>query len=308
MIYKENPPKSRDSKRRHLRQGANGNRAVRAHTMGRKKRSRHSPPPPLPPPVPCEEPFHTPFQQLKEQLRQVVPAAAPVAVALPASPSPARPLSSLPVTAEQQGMPLSPGGPKTSSSPGLQIRQENTIFLQAMAEVMPLPTDPRGRVEKPRPVPIYAPPPLAEAPDELSELRDLVEGRGAFTLQYTDEYMEGVAPGVDVRLAQRLHRGDYAVQAHYDLHGHTVEEAHLAVTQFLTRSYATGRRCILLIHGRGRNSKDNRPVLKEQVQIWLSHGRLSRMVLAFATAPATDGGAGAVCVLLRRAPHVRKKS
>jgi len=57
---------------------------------------------------------------------------------------------------------------------------------------------------------------------------------------------------------------------------------------------------------RGRNSKDNRPVLKEQVRIWLSHGRLSRLVLAFATAPFTDGGAGAgMCCYA--APRFQKK-
>ena len=112
---------------------------------------------------------------------------------------------------------------------------------------------------------------------------------------------------IDPRLAQRLHRGDYAVQAHIDLHGHTVEEAKVVVGRFLTSAYMAGQRCVMLIHGRGLNSKDNRPVLKEQVRIWLSHGRLSRLVLAFATAPLTDGGAGAVYVLLRRAPHFQKK-
>ena len=143
--------------------------------------------------------------------------------------------------------------------------------------------------------------------EALADLRDLVEGRGEFTIQYTDEYMEGLAPGVDRRLAQRLHRGDYAVQAHIDLHGHTVEEAKVVVERFVTAAYAAGQRCILLIHGRGLNSKDNRPVLKEQVRIWLSHGRLSRLVLAFATAPLTNGGAGAVYVLLRRVPGFQKK-
>ena len=141
----------------------------------------------------------------------------------------------------------------------------------------------------------------------LADLRDLVEGRGEITIQYTDEYMEGLAPGVDRRLAQRLHRGDYAVQAHIDLHGHTVENAKVVVERFVTEAYAAGQRCVLLIHGRGLNSKDNRPVLKEQVRIWLSHGRLSRLVLAFATAPLTNGGAGAVYVLLRRVPGFQKK-
>ena len=112
--------------------------------------------------------------------------------------------------------------------------------------------------------------------------------------------MEGVAPGVDHRLAQRLHRGDFAVQAQCDLHGHTVEEAKVVLQRFVTQSYTAGQRCVRVIHGRGRNSRDNRPILKEQVQLWLSHGRLSRLVLVFATAPVTDGGAGAVYVLLRR--------
>ncbi len=119
-------------------------------------------------------------------------------------------------------------------------------------------------------------------------------------MQYTDEYMEGVAPGVDRNLAQRLYRGDYAIQAQLDLHGYTVDEAKVLIDQFLTNAYAMGQRCVRLIHGRGHNSRDNRPVLKEQVQTSLSQGRLSRLVLAFVTAPAYDGGAGAAYVLLRR--------
>ena len=185
------------------------------------------------------------------------------------------------------------------------MQREKAVFLAEMAGVTPLPKDPRGRVEKPQLTPKFLYP--TDDDEALADLRDLVEGRGEFTIQYTDEYMEGIAPGVDRRLAQRLHRGDYAVQAHIDLHGHTVEEAKVAVEQFVTAAYAAGQRCVLLIHGRGHNSKDNRPVLKEQVRIWLSHGRLSRLVLAFATAPLTNGGAGAVYVLLRRAPGFQKK-
>jgi DNA-nicking Smr family endonuclease len=186
------------------------------------------------------------------------------------------------------------------------MQREKAVFLAEMAGVTPLPKDPRGRLEK---LPSLTSQQIYPADDyeALADLRDLVEGRGEFTIQYTDEYMEGLAPGVDRRLAQRLHRGDYAVQAHLDLHGHTVEEAKVVVDRFLTTAYAAGQRCILLIHGRGLNSKDNKPVLKEQVRIWLSHGRLSRLVLAFATAPLTNGGAGAVYVLLRRAPGFQKK-
>ena len=248
--------------------------------MGRKK-SRPAPPPA--PPRQLEEPFHSPFRNMGEQLRAIgSPRSEAPPAAAPASPS-----------------------PPPVRSPKVLMQRERAVFLAEMAGVTPLPKDPRGRVEKPQltPKPLYP----TDDYEALADLRDLVEGRGEFTIQYTDEYMEGLAPGVDRRLAQRLHRGDYAVQTHIDLHGHTVEEAKVVVERFVTSAYAVGQRCIMLIHGRGRNSKDNRPVLKEQVRIWLSHGRLSRLVLAFATAPITNGGAGAVYVLLRRAPGFQKK-
>ena len=245
----------------------------------RRKKSR-TPPPPSPQ-RPREEPFHSPFRAVKEQLRasgSTAPAPPPAAPAV---------------------------APPAGSSDVLRQR-EKAVFLAEMAGVTPLPQDPRGRMEKP-PQPTSKPLYPSDECEALADLRDFVEGRGEFTIQYTDEYMEGIAPGVDRGLAQRLHRGDYAIQAHIDLHGHTVEEAKVAVDRFLTSAYVAGQRCIMLIHGRGLNSKDNRPVLKEQVRIWLSHGRLSRLVLAFATAPLTDGGAGAVYVLLRRAPGFQKK-
>ena len=254
----------------------------------RRARKPRQPEPPAPPQR--EEAFHSPFRALKEQLRAVSsppPLETPPRTAAPAPPAPVPPSHPTP-------------------PPDIQARQEEDVFLTEMTGVTPLPKDRRGFVDKPRHTVPRAVDPNGDLA-AMEALQALVEGRGAFTIQYTDEYMEGVAPGVDRRLTKRLHRGDYAAQAHCDLHGYTVEEAKGVVEQFLTQAYATGQRCILIIHGRGRNSKDNRPVLKEQVQFWLSHGRLSRMVLAFATAPITNGGAGAVYVLLRRAPHLQRK-
>jgi len=41
-------------------------------------------------------------------------------------------------------------------------------------------------------------------------------------------------------------------------------------------------------------------VLKERLKVWLTRGRIGRGVLAFCTARPSDGGAGAVYVLLRK--------
>ena len=264
--------------------------------MGRKRRK---PRPPVLTDIPQEEDFHRPFSEVREQLRAAV-----------TRPAPRKGFTLSPL--EREGWGEGDGleqadsmrkGSRQSPETDEQARREKALFLSEMAGVTPLPKDPRGHVDKPRPHRRVS---AHEGLDALDELRDLVEGRGVFSIQCTDEYMEGVAPGVDYRLAQRLHRGDFAVQAQCDLHGHTVEEAKDVVQRFVTQAYTAGQRCVRVIHGRGRNSRDNRPVLKEQVQFWLSHGRLSRLVLAFATAPAADGGAGAVYVLLRRASGQRK--
>ncbi|MGH7860487.1 MAG: Smr/MutS family protein, partial [Candidatus Binatia bacterium] len=89
-------------------------------------------------------------------------------------------------------------------------------------------------------------------------------------------------------------------------HGMKTEEASLAVRQFVLRALRAGHRCLLVVHGRGRNSKDRKPVLKEALRGWLSRGELAHVVLAFSTARACDGGAGATYVLLRR-QHRKKK-
>ena len=256
--------------------------------MGRKRRKPH---PPVLADPPKEDDFYRPFTEVKDILRHA---------ATPAPPN------SGPPTAKHGSVPWRVGtAPETRqvkvAQPG--ISQENAFFASQMAEVTPLPKDPRGYAGRPRPRGRQE---ARDESDPLDELRDLVEGRAPFSIQSTDEYVEGVAPGVDHRLAQRLHHGDFAIQAQCDLHGHTVEEAKSAVQRFVSQAHASGQRCVRVIHGRGLNSRDNRPVLKEQVQLWLSHGRLSRLVLAFATAPTADGGAGAVYVLLRRATGQNK--
>ncbi len=137
--------------------------------------------------------------------------------------------------------------------------------------------------------------------DAVDELRALVSGDAPFDLSDSDEFVEGRVAGVDAHLVRKLRRGEFAVQAHVDLHGLTREEAKGAVERFLRGSRSAGKRCVLVVHGRGLHSKDQLPVLKEALRTWLSTARFSRHVLAFATARPVDGGAGAIYVLLRRA-------
>ncbi len=137
--------------------------------------------------------------------------------------------------------------------------------------------------------------------ETLRELEALVSGDAPFDIADTDEYVEGHVSGLDPEVVRKLRRGEYSVQGHFDLHGLTREEARREVDLFLKESRRRGRRCVLLVHGRGLHSEKQVPVLKEALRTWLATARFGRHVLAFATARPQDGGAGALYVLLRRA-------
>lgn len=136
----------------------------------------------------------------------------------------------------------------------------------------------------------HAPKPLQhrqeEAKDELADLN--VE---------TPEFFEFRRPGVQQRLYQDLRRGLIPPEQTLDLHGMRVTEARTAFGRFLQASLARGLRCVRVVHGKGRNSAGNQPVLKQKTYQWLLQ---SEPVLAFTTAPRWDGGTGATYVLLSR--------
>ncbi len=173
-----------------------------------------------------------------------------------------------------------------------------------MAGVLPLPRRPDARIDGPAPS-RARPGPVSEEAEALAALSDLVAGVASFDVTDTREYVEGVVVGLDPRVVRRLRRGDFSWQAHIDLHGLTAAEAHDDVTRFIAESFRTGRRCVLIVHGRGLNSKDQTPVLKERLKSWLAHGSAGKVVLAFASARPCDGGAGALYVLLRRERRAR---
>jgi DNA-nicking Smr family endonuclease len=78
-------------------------------------------------------------------------------------------------------------------------------------------------------------------------------------------------------------------------------EAREVLQEFLKRAIITGKRGVLIIHGRGLSSPSE-PILKEKVIEWLTHGPWRKWVIAYASARLCDGGAGATYVLLRRRP------
>lgn len=219
-------------------------------------------------------PFHAPFRGLKRKLEERARAAPP---------------RSAGAGARREDEPAAPE----------PVLADDDLWAQATAGVSRI--EPGPGVADPRP-PAPGPRQVWHPDlDAIEELRALVGGAAPFDLSDSDEFIEGCVAGLDPAVVRKLRGGDYAVQGHVDLHGLRRDEAKAAVDRFLRDARAAGKRCVLLVHGRGSHSKDQVPVLKEALRTWLATARFGRYVLAFATARPQDGGAGAVYVLLRRA-------
>jgi len=174
---------------------------------------------------------------------------------------------------------------------------DEAALREALAGVRPLGGKAQGRVA---PKPKINRNVVSEDAEVLAQLSDLVSGQAPFDITETEEYVEGARVGLDPRLLIRLRRGEFAVQAHIDLHGMIQADARPALETFVLESVRKGRRTVLVVHGRGHRSPGGHSVLKQAAAKWLSHGMLGGHVLAFATARAHDGGAGAMYVMLRR--------
>ncbi len=139
-----------------------------------------------------------------------------------------------------------------------------------------------------------------EDAEVIAQLSDLVSGQAPFDISESDEYVEGYRIGLDPRLVSQLRRGEFAVQAHFDMHGMIQGAAKEALKEFIIASVRKGLRTVLVVHGRGLRSPGGHAVLKHASAGWLSHGAIGGHVLAFTTARPADGGAGATYVLLKR--------
>jgi DNA-nicking Smr family endonuclease len=192
--------------------------------------------------------------------------------------------------------------PERSAVPSSFENRRNDLssFAEAMSGVIPLPEGKkrniRNRCNHPRP----SHPPPDDEKEAMDHLRDLVRGSVEMDISFTDEYIEGWVKGLSRKTMKKLKRGELPVQDFIDLHGFTKQEAEVELKEFLIRSYKLGLRCVLIVHGRGLNSPESLPVIKEGLPRWLAQGPIRKLVLAFATARPYDGGTGAIYVLLRR--------
>jgi len=140
-----------------------------------------------------------------------------------------------------------------------------SLFRDAVGEVKPVQND-RVHATPPRP----AVPRLRQREaDERSVMESLLSELSENDFLETGEHLAWTRPGVQRSVLRKLKSGKYSVQGELDLHGLIVEEARTELSGFLSAARIERR-------------------------------QRSKHVLAFCSARTSDGGTGAVYVLLRR--------
>jgi DNA-nicking Smr family endonuclease len=177
---------------------------------------------------------------------------------------------------------------------------EKALWRFAMRDAVPLP----GRTLPPEPAPkleaapvekpaLEPPRPRAKAPAQPIALPRLNVAS---------------TPGLDTRSAERLKRGQLQIEARLDLHGMTQDNARAALDHFIGEAYASGKRALLIITGKGLKPREpaypwdhsSGGVLKAMTPRWLNEVPNRTRVLAITEAQPRHGGSGALYVLIRR--------
>lgn len=167
------------------------------------------------------------------------------------------------------------------------------LFRRAVADVTPLASANRAAIRLQPPRPIARQRQRDERQVMIDALTDPWDWDAALA---TGEELMFVRPGVPAATLRKLRRGGWVIRGELDLHGHTSDQARVALAAFLNRCRLEDRRCVRIIHGKGYGSKNRLPVLKNKVRHWLMQ---REDVLAFCQARTVDGGAGAAVVLLK---------
>jgi len=166
------------------------------------------------------------------------------------------------------------------------------LFRAAVGPVRELPAVPPPP-SRPRPGPRAR---MAER-DEALAREEFRAGRGDAFMLGRGDVMAHRRDQVPPRALRRLAQGLYAAQDELDLHSADAAAAEALLRRFLAEAREAGHGCVRIVHGKGLNSSDSLPVLKNVVDRVL---RQRADVLAFHSAPPAQGGTGAVLVLLAR--------
>lgn len=100
---------------------------------------------------------------------------------------------------------------------------------------------------------------------------------------------------------KKIRQGKRAISDILDLHGCTLDEAYNKLNEFISASFYGGKRCVLVISGKGKSGAENgNRTIREQIPLWLNNQKMRSYILYFGPASRKHGGDGAFYVLIRK--------
>jgi len=178
------------------------------------------------------------------------------------------------------------------------VTDEERVLWQSVAKT----ATPLKRRRKSEPAPTTAAAPEKSVPKTVKKAKPATRISSPPPVPSPAKHHElshGLSIGIDKRQAERFRDGRLPIEGRIDLHGRTQQQAHDDLRGFLADAHADGKRCVLVITGKGMTASKS-GVLKENVPRWLNEPGLRRHVLAFDYAERQHGGEGALYVLLKR--------
>ena len=174
---------------------------------------------------------------------------------------------------------------------------EIALFRDAVKDAAPLEKNDRADTYRPRPKPHAN----HHEADELAALEASQLAMYPSPMSWDigadiEDEQSFLRGAVSPDLLRKLRRGQWTIDAEIDLHGHSQDEAHEALMDFMRKARITGWRCVRIIHGKGLSSHQKIPILRNKVRRWLQQ---KDEVLAYCEPRPNGGGSGAVLVLLR---------
>lgn len=180
--------------------------------------------------------------------------------------------------------------------------EDKSIFLEAMQDVIPLaPNSKKQNIDSLKQKPSHAellkkvrkkhkyPKKYKPSETKLDLSKSLAKVTAFETLLYCQK-------GMRPQEMSKLKKGEFILQNSLDLHGLTMHQAEIEIIDFLHHAYQDKLRFIRIIHGKGYNSNEEFPALKNLVNLIL---RQTQSVVGFASTPEKDGGTGAVNIMLK---------
>ena len=170
------------------------------------------------------------------------------------------------------------------STPPSVSAADRALFRQAISGTTPIPDSNEQAVSNREEIP-------PQSDDQAVPVSDRNPARGILS-QDGDLFYRA---GVQKNTLKNLKRGRFKAHAEIDLHGCTRREALHYLQTFLDRCRAEQLDCVRVVTGKGRSSPGHRSVIREATLDSLRH---QPRVLAYSSAPPSDGGSGAFYVLL----------